>query len=157
ILFFTDQGRVHWLKVYDLPQQGRTSRGRAIANILSLQPNEKIASLIPVRQFDDSALLMATRRGIVKKTVLEAYSRPQKGGIIAIRLEEGDNLIGVVLTRAGDQIVLSTRNGKAIRFDESQARAMGRATYGVKGITLAESDEVVGMVVADPDATLLTV
>jgi DNA gyrase subunit A len=93
----------------------------------------------------------------VKKTSLDAYSRPMKGGIIAIRLEEGDNLIGVVLARPGNEIVLSTKKGKCIRFDESQARAMGRATYGVKGITLASDDEVVGMVVVDPDATLLTV
>jgi DNA gyrase subunit A len=158
LLFFTDQGQVHWLKVYDVPQQSRTSRGRAITNMLTLEAGEKITSVIPVRQFEENAfLLMATRRGLVKKTSLDAYSRPMKGGIIAIRLEEGDNLIGVVLARPGNEIVLSTKKGKCIRFDESQARAMGRATYGVKGITLASDDEVVGMVVVDPDATLLTV
>jgi DNA gyrase subunit A len=158
LLFFTDQGQVHWLKVYDVPQQGRTSRGRAITNMLTLESGEKITSVIPVRQFEDNAfLLMATRRGLAKKTTLDAYSRPMKGGIRAIRLEEGDSLIGVVLARPGDEIVLSTKKGKCIRFDESQARAMGRATYGVKGITLASDDEVVGMVVVDPDATLLTV
>jgi DNA gyrase subunit A len=158
LLFFTDQGRVHWLKVYDVPQMGRATRGRAIVNMLALQPGEKITSLIPVREFDEtSSLMMATRRGLVKKTALSAYSRPQRGGIIAIRLEEGDGLMGVALTRPGDEVVLSTRNGKAIRFDEAQARAMGRATYGVKGITLLEGDEVVGMVVVDPEATLLTV
>jgi DNA gyrase subunit A len=126
--------------------------------MLTLKSGEKITNVIPVRQFEENVfLLMATRRGLVKKTSLEAYSRPMKGGIIAIRLEEGDNLIGVALARAGDEIVLSTKKGKCIRFDESQARAMGRATYGVKGITLAADDEVVGMVVVDPEATLLTV
>jgi DNA gyrase subunit A len=158
LLFFTDQGQVHWLKVYDVPQQGRTSRGRSITNMLTLDAGEKVASVIPVRQFEENAfLLMATRRGLVKKTSLDAYSRPMKGGIIAIRLEEGDSLIGVTLARLGDEIVLSTKKGKCIRFDESQARAMGRATYGVKGITLSAEDEVVGMVVVTPHATLLTV
>jgi DNA gyrase subunit A len=160
ILFFTDRGRVHWLKVYDLPLQGRTSRGRSIVNMIKLQEGEKVTNLIPVREFDaTSALMMATRRGLVKKTALEAYSRPMKGGIIAIKLEENDSLIGVALTRPGDEVVLSTKKGKCIRFNESDARAMGRATYGVKGITLREDDEVVGMAVADPDpgATLLTV
>ncbi len=157
LLFFTNRGRVHWLKVYDVPQQSRTSRGRAIANMLTLQPEEKITNVIPVRDFAQGALLMATQRGLVKKTALEAYSRPQRGGIIAIKLEEGDSLIGVVVANAGDHIVLSTKKGKAIRFDESDARPMGRATYGVKGITLGAGDEVVGIVVADPTATLLTV
>jgi len=160
ILFFTDRGRVHWLKVYDLPLQGRTSRGRSIANMLKLQEGEKVTNLIPVREFDaTSALMMATRRGLVKKTMLEAYSRPMKGGIIAIKLEDVDSLIGVAHTRPGDEVVLSTKKGKCIRFNESDARAMGRATYGVKGINLRAEDEVVGMAVADPDpgATLLTV
>jgi len=157
LLFFTNRGRVHWLKVYDVPQQSRTSRGRAIANMLTLQPEEKITNVIPVRDFSQGALLMATQRGLVKKTTLDAYSRPQRGGIIAIKLEEADNLIGVVVTNTGDHVVLSTKKGKAIRFDESDARPMGRATYGVKGITLGASDEVVGIVVADPTATLLTV
>src|SRR5262249_7733747 len=102
-------------------------------------------------------LLMATRRGVVKKTALDEYSRPKSGGIIGISLDEGDTLIGVVLTQAGDQVVLSTRRGMAIRFDEAQARAMGRNTRGVKGITLQEEDEVVGLVVADPEGYLLTV
>jgi DNA gyrase subunit A len=125
--------------------------------MLTLQPEEKITNVIPVRDFSQGALLMATQRGLVKKTTLEAYSRPQRGGIIAIKLEDGDNLIGVVVTNAADHVVLSTKKGKAIRFDESDARPMGRATYGVKGITLGAADEVVGIVVADPTATLLTV
>jgi DNA gyrase subunit A len=158
LLCFTNRGQVYWLKVYDIPQMGRTATGRAIANVLSLKPEEKITSVIPVRRFDaDHYLLMATQRGIVKKTALEEYSRPKSGGIIGIKLEEGDTLIDVVMTQAGDEVVLSTRLGMAIRFEEAQARAMGRNTQGVKGISLQEGDEVIGMVVTDPDGYLLTV
>jgi DNA gyrase subunit A len=158
LLFFTNRGQVYWVKVYDLPQMSRQAAGRAIANVLSLKPEEKITSVIPVRRFDPSrCLLMATRRGLVKKTVLEAYSRPRAGGLIAISLEEGDSLIDTVLTQPGDEVVLSSKMGMAIRFDESDARPMGRDTRGVKGINLLEGDEVVGMVVADPQGYLLTV
>jgi DNA gyrase subunit A len=158
LLCFTNLGRLYWLKVYDIPEQSRTSAGRAIANVLSLRPEEKISSVIPVRHFEDDAyLLMATRRGVVKKTPLKDYSRPRSGGIIGLSLDEGDALIGVALVRPGDEIVLSTRQGMAIRFDEADARAMGRNARGVKGITLVGGDEVVGMVVADPQGYLLTV
>ncbi len=158
LLCFTNGGQLYWLKVYDLPQMSRTSMGRAIANVLSLKLEEKITSVIPVRRFEaDKHLLMATRRGIIKKTGLQEYSRPRSGGIIGISLDEGDTLIDVVLTQAGDEVVLSTRMGMAIRFDEAQARSMGRNTRGVRGINLAEGDEVVGMVVADPEGYLLTV
>jgi len=159
LLIFTTRGQLYWLKVYGIPELGRTSAGRAIANVLSLKPEEKITSVIPVRNFDatDAYLLMATRRGLVKKTALEEYSRPKQGGIIGISLEDGDTLIDVALTHPGDQVILSTRQGMAIRFDEADARAMGRNTKGVKGIDLREGDEVVGMVVADPEGFLLTV
>jgi DNA gyrase subunit A len=158
LLCFTNRGQVYWLKVYDIPLMSRTSAGRSIANVLSLKPEEKITSVIPVRQFDaDHHLLMATRRGLVKKTALEKYSRPKSGGIIGIDLDENDTLIEVVLTQPGDEIILSSRNGMAIRFDEAQARSMGRDTRGVKGINLTGDDEVVGMVVADPAGFLLTV
>jgi DNA gyrase subunit A len=158
LLCFTNRGQVYWLKVYDIPQMSRTSAGRAIANVLSLKPDEKITGMIPVRRFeDDLHLLMATRLGLVKKTALQEYSRPKSGGIIGISLEEGDTLIDVVLTRPGDEVVLSTRRGMAIRFAESDARAMGRNTKGVKGINLQEGDEVVNMVVADSEGFLLTV
>lgn len=157
LLCFTTRGQVYWLKVYDIPQMSRTSAGRAIANVLSLKEEEKITSVVPVRRFDsESYLVMATRRGVVKKTALSEYSRPKSGGIIGISLDEGDALIDVALTRPGDQIILSTRQGMAIRFDEADARAMGRNTRGVKGIDLREGDEVVGMVVADPEGYLLT-
>jgi DNA gyrase subunit A len=158
LLCFTNRGQVYWLKIYDIPLMSRTSSGRAIANVLSLRPEEKISSVIPVRRFDaEHHLLMATQRGLVKKTALEEYSRPKSGGIIGISLEEGDSLIEVVLTQPGDEIILSTRQGMAIRFDEAQARSMGRNTRGVKGITLVGNDEVVGMVVADPAGFLLTI
>jgi DNA gyrase subunit A len=157
LLCFTTRGQVYWLRVYDIPEGSRTAAGRAIANVLSLKPEEKITGIIPVRHFDGQRhLIMATRRGLVKKTALQEYSRPKAGGIIGISLEEGDTLIDVALTQAGDEVVLCTRRGMAIRFDESDARAMGRNTRGVKGINL-QGDEVVGMVVADPEGYLLTV
>ena len=158
LLFFTNKGKVYWQKVYGLPQLGRDSRGRAIVNLLNLDPDEKIADCRAVRDFDlpGHFLMMATRSGLVKKTALEAYSRPKKGGIIAIKLREGDELVDVVVTKPGDEVVLSTASGMAIRFNESDARPMGRNTSGVKGINLGKGDALVGMVVADPDATLLT-
>jgi len=144
--------------VLEVPQLGRTSVGRNIANVLSLKENEQITSIIPVRRFTvDHYLMMATRGGVVKKTPLAEYSRPRTGGIIGIALDEGDTLIGVVQVKAGDEVVLATKQGMAIRFDENQARAMGRNTRGVKGINLMEGDEVVAIVVADPEGALLTV
>ena len=158
LLCFTNSGRIYWLKVYDIPLQGRTSIGRAIANVLSLREDEKITSLVPVRRFEgDRCLIMATRRGVIKKTPLADYSRPKQGGIIGINLDEGDVLIDVALTQPGDEMLLCTRQGMAIRFDEAQARAMGRNTRGVRGIALQGEDAVVGMVVADPEGYLLTV
>ncbi|HYT91176.1 MAG TPA: DNA gyrase subunit A, partial [Gemmataceae bacterium] len=158
LLCFTNRGQLYWLKVHHIPEMSRTSSGRAIANVLSLKPEEKITSVIPVRRFEgDSHLMMATRRGLIKKTALADYSRPKQGGIIGIALEEGDTLIDVALTRPGDEVVLCTRQGMAIRFDQAQVRSMGRNTRGVKAITLQPEDEVIGMVVADPQGYLLTV
>ena len=159
LLFFTNQGKVYWQKVWEIPQMSRESKGRAIVNLLNLTPDEKIRDCVPVRDFNlpGHFLMMATKKGIVKKTPLEAYSRPKKGGIIAIKLREDDELVDVVITKPKDQIVLSTAGGMAIRFSENNARSMGRNTSGVKGISLKKGDEVVGMVVADPTATLLTV
>ncbi len=159
LLFFTNQGKVYWQKVWEIPQMSRESKGRAIVNLLNLTPEEKIRDCVPVRDFNlpGHFLMMATKKGIVKKTPLEAYSRPKKGGIIAIKLREDDELVDVVVTKPKDQIVLSTAGGMAIRFSENNARSMGRNTSGVKGISLKKADEVVGMVVADPTATLLTV
>jgi len=160
LLFFTDHGKVYWLKVYDLPMATRTSGGRAIVNLLQLSDGEKVTGLIPVREFtQDESLMMVTRRGTVKKTELTAFRRPLGRGIIALGLDEGDHLIGVARTRAGDHVILSTRSGMAIRFDEADVRTMGRPAHGVKGINLDDGDEVVGMVVAngpDDPASLLT-
>ena len=159
LLFFTNRGKVYWQKVYGLPQLSRESRGRAVVNLLNFAEGEKIADCRAVRDFSqpDHYLMMATRRGLVKKTPLMQYSRPLKGGIIAIKLKEDDELVDVAVTKKGDEVVLSTKHGMAIRFNEADARPMGRNTSGVKGINLAGGDdELVGMVVADPDATLLT-
>ncbi len=159
LLFFTNKGKVYWQKVYGLPQLRRESRGRAIVNLLNLTEGEKIADCRAVRDFDlpGHFLVMATKNGLVKKTTLDKYSRPKKGGIIAIKLREDDELVDVVVTSPGDELVLSTEAGMAIRFRESDARSMGRNTSGVKGISLSAGDSLVGMVVADPEATLLTV
>ena len=161
ILFFTDKGKVYWIKVYDLPLATRTAGGRAIVNLLQLGDGERITGLVPVREFrEDECLMMVTRRGTVKKTELVAFRRPLGRGIIALGLDENDELIGVARIKAGDHVVLSTRDGMSIRFDESRVRSMGRPAYGVKGIDLAEGDEVVGMIVANGDddpASLLTV
>jgi len=157
ILFFTDQGRVYWLKVYDVPQMSKMAKGRALINLLELKEGENVTSLIPVRNFDGRQLVMVTRNGVIKKTELSAYGNPKKGGIIAINLDEGDKLIGVKLTNGKQDIIIGTGQGKAIRFNEEDARSMGRVTHGVKAITLKEDDKVKGMVIVDENATLLTV
>lgn len=158
LLFFTSKGKVYWQKVYNLPQLSRDAKGRAVVNLLNLAEDEKITDCRAVRDFDlpDHYLMMATRQGLVKKTELKAYSRPMKTGIIAIKLREDDELVEVAITKKGDEVVLSTAKGMAIRFNEADARPMGRNTSGVKGITLTKGDTLVGMVVADPDATLFT-
>ena len=158
LLFFTNMGKVFWQKVYDLPQLGRESKGRNVVNLLRLEEGERIAACRPVRDFTEQGrfLMMATRKGLVKKTALEAYSRPLKGGLIAIKLRPDDELVDVVITSPGQEVVLTTANGMAIRFNESDARPMGRNTSGVKGINLSKNDQLVAMVVADPEATLLT-
>ncbi len=159
LLFLSTAGKVHWQKVYDLPQLARDSKGRAIVNLLNLAEGEKIAECLAIRDFDQEGhyVVMATRSGLVKKTPLEQYSRPKKGGIIAIKLREGDELVDAALIGPGDEVILVTAAGMAIRFRESDSRPMGRNTSGVKGISLVGDDRVVGMVVADPEATLLTV
>ncbi len=158
LLFFTNRGRMQWQKVYGLPQLARESRGRAIVNLLKLDEGEKIAECVAVRDFlqEGHYLMMATKKGLIKKTSLSKFSRPRAGGIIAIKLREDDELIDVSVAKTGDDILFSTANGMAIRFGESDARPMGRNTSGVKGITLRKGDVVVGMVVVDPAATLLT-
>ncbi len=158
LLFFTNRGRVHWQKVYDLPQLSRESRGRAVVNLLNLAEGERIEDCRAIRDFDlpGHFLMMATRKGLVKKTSLDQYSRPRQGGIIAIKLKDDDELVDIVITKPGDEVVLATSKGMAIRFSEADARPMGRNTSGVKGIALDADDQLVGMVVADSQTTLLT-
>jgi DNA gyrase subunit A len=158
LLFFTNMGKVYWQKVYNLPALSRESKGRAVVNLLNLAEGEQIADCRAVRDFTmpDHYLMMATRKGLVKKTELKAYSRPMKTGIIAIKLKEGDELVDVSIVKGGDEVILATAGGMAIRFSEADARPMGRNASGVKGVSLSKGDALVGMVVADPDATLLT-
>jgi DNA gyrase subunit A len=158
LLNFSNFGKVYWLKVYQVPEANRTSKGRAMRNLLPLEEGEEITNVLRVREFDsESCVFFATRGGTVKKTKLEKYSRPKKGGIRAILLDEGDAVVGVTLTRPGDTLILASRDGQAIRFDEKAAREMGRTSYGVRGIKLLGEDKVVGVVVAnDENATLIT-
>jgi DNA gyrase subunit A len=157
LLCFSNRGKVYWLKVYNLPEAARTSKGRAIRNLITLEDGEDITNVLRVPQFDGGgSVFFATRNGTVKKTALEAFSRPKKGGIRAIVLDEGDEVVGVRLARTGDTIVLCTQKGQAIRFDEAAARQMGRTAQGVRGIRLRSGDRLVGVVVADPTATLIT-
>ncbi len=159
LLFFTTNGQCYWLKVYAVPPAGRTARGKAIVNLLQMGSDEKIAALIRVKNFDgEQNLMMATQKGVLKKTPLSAFANPRSAGIIAIRVDPGDSLIEVKLTTGNDEVVLVTRNGQSIRIHESDVRPMGRATRGVKGITLGKSgDAVVGMEIVEDRATLLVV
>lgn len=158
ILFFTPKGRCHWLKVHAIPVGGRLAKGKPIVNMLDLGDEEKIAAFLPVRGFDDQHfVVMATRKGIIKKTLLSAFSNPRRGGINAMNIPDTDQLIEAKMTDGTCDIVLATREGQAIRFHEDKVRNMGRAAYGVKGITLDKDDRVIGMVVVKRDATLLTV
>jgi DNA gyrase subunit A len=158
LMFFSNQGKVYWQKVYDLPELSRESRGRAIINLLNLAEGEKIARCLAVRDYDlpDHYLVMGTRKGLVKKTPLEQYSRPKKTGIIAINLQEGDELVSVAICTPADELLIESSRGQAVRFRQATVRSSGRNAMGVKGIKLRGEDYVVGMVVADPDATLLT-
>ncbi|MEA3560595.1 MAG: DNA gyrase subunit A [Candidatus Omnitrophota bacterium] len=158
ILFFTDKGKVYWLKVHEVPAAGRLAKGRAIVNLLRLSAGENITSFIPVREFDDQRfLVMATSSGLIKKVTLSAFSHPRKNGIIAVNLEKNDRLISAGLTEGKREILLVTRGGFAIRFKEGLIRSMGRSARGVKGIRLGKKDEVIGMEIVDPKATLFTI
>jgi DNA gyrase subunit A len=151
ILFFTDAGKVYWLKVHEIPQGGRMSRGKAIVNLLNLSGGEKITAILPVRNFAEGKnILMATKQGVIKKTELMAYSNPRTGGIIALTLDPGDELISAGLTDGIKEVLLSTRDGKAIRFKEEEARVLGRTARGVRGITLEEGDGLVAMDILSP-------
>ncbi|MHC4610911.1 MAG: DNA gyrase subunit A, partial [Planctomycetota bacterium] len=157
LLFFTNRGRVYWARVFDLPAQSRTARGRSIANLLKMQANETLCAVLPVRQFEENYVFFATAKGTVKKTPMGAFSRPRPSGLIAITLDPDDTLIGVEMTVGQDEIVLGSRGGMAIRFSEQDVRAMGRSARGVKGMTLERDDEVVDMVAIRPGLSVLTV
>jgi DNA gyrase subunit A len=158
ILFFTGRGHVHWLKVHEIPRAGRYSKGRAIINMLKLAEGETVAAFLNVKTFEDGKyVMMATEKGVVKKTELSAFSNPRSGGIIAITLDEGDRLTQVKLTSGDDEILLGTEQGLAIRFHERQVRPMGRTARGVIGVRLEEGDRVIDMELVDPDSTILVV
>ena len=157
MLFFTDRGKCHWLKVYDIPQGGRATRGRAIVNLIGCEPGEMVEAFVSVKDFDDQHfIVMATRNGLVKKTALSAYSKPRKGGIFAIDIREGDTLIEARITNGENDILLGTREGKSIRFSEKNIRPTGRKTMGVKGISLgSKEDYVIAMLVVKREGTIL--
>ena len=158
MLLFTQNGRCYWLKVYEIPEGSRASKGRAIQNVINIEPDDKIKTYLNVRNLKDedyvnnNYIVLGTKRGIIKKTSLEAYSRPRTNGVIAITVRDGDELLDAVLTNGHSEILLAGRNGRCCRFDESDARALGRTASGVRGINIEEDDEVVGMITYDPTA-----
>ncbi|OGP76653.1 MAG: DNA gyrase subunit A [Deltaproteobacteria bacterium RBG_16_64_85] len=157
IMFFSNTGKVYWLKVHELPEASRAAKGRAIVNLLSLSPGESISTILPVKEFvEGKHVVTATAQGVIKKTELMEYSRPRAGGIIAMGLNEGDQLIATAITSGQDEVFLSTRHGMSIRFREEDVRAMGRAAVGVRGIDLEKGDAVVGMEILRPQGMLLT-
>ena len=161
IMIFSDRGRAYWLKVHEIPDVGPGGKGKAIANLVSMEEGEKIAALLAVKEFPESEgqqfVVMGTRKGVIKKTDLSAFSNPRAGGIIAMGVEEGDSVIAVEISDGKEQIFLGTRNGMAIRFEETDVRSMGRTAYGVRGISLRDDDEVVAMDVVREGGTMLTV
>ncbi len=160
LLFFSDAGKVYWLKVHEIPEASRAAKGKALVNLLAMAGGEKVTATLPVKEYrDDRYIVMATKNGLVKKTELSAYGNPRQGGIIALGLEDGDKLIGVHITDGQREILLGTKQGITIRFKEEEVRPMGRTAYGVKGITLEEGNEVIGMETITPDSTtsILTV
>jgi len=158
LLIFTNQGKVHWLKVYEIPDVGTTGKGKAINNLVNLAPDEMMRTVLPVTEFaEDRFVMFATRQGVVKKTRLDAFSNPMARGIIAISIDENDELIAVELTTGKDQIFLGTHEGKSIRFHEEDVRDMGRQARGVKGIELGKKDYLVGMTVGGDEGLILSV
>jgi len=160
LLFFTDAGKVFWLKVHEIPEASRGAKGKALVNLLALSKDEKVTATMPVKEYrDDRFVVMATKQGVIKKTELSAYSNPRQGGIIALSLDQGDKLIAVHVTDGSREMLLGTKQGITIRFKEEDVRPMGRTAHGVKGITLEEGDEVIGMETITPDSTtaILTV
>ncbi len=145
-MIFSDRGRAYWLKVHEIPDVGPGGKGKSIANLVSMEEGERIAAMLAVKEFeDDKFIVMGSRRGVIKKTALSAFSNPRAGGIIAMGVEEDDAVIAVQVTDGAGEIFIGTRNGMAIRFEEGDVRPMGRTAYGVRGITLRDDDYVVAM------------
>ena len=158
IMIFSDRGRAYWLKVHEIPDVGPDGRGKAIANLVSMEEGERIAALLAVKEFEaDKFIVMGTRKGVVKKTELSAFSNPRVGGIIAMGVEEGDSVIAALISDGSSEVFIGTRSGMSIRFPEGDVRPMGRTAYGVRGISLRDDDEVVGMDVLVPGGTILSV
>lgn len=158
VLFFTDKGQMHWLKIYNIPEASRQSKGKAIINLIDKGKDENLTTFVPVREFKkDNFLFMVTDKGTVKKTPLELFSKPRKGGIRAISLDENERLINVLTTNGSEQIIIATSNGLAAKFNETNVRSMGRTAHGVRGINLKRDDYVIGAVKADDQKTLLTI
>ena len=156
MLFFTDQGKCHWLKVHQIPQASRTSQGRAIVNLIGCETGEKVSAFVSVKEFSDSNyIIMATKKGMINRTSLSLYSKPRKGGVFAMEIKEGDELIQAKISNGCDNIIMATREGKSIRFKEEDVRATGRRTKGVRGITIGAQDEVIGMLVLKNDGHVL--
>ena len=159
MLFFTEKGRCYWLKVYEIPEGARSSKGRAIQNVIQIEPDDKVRAYINVKRLNDAEyvnnnfIIMCTKDGTIKKTKLEAYSRPRQNGVNAIVIREGDQLIEAKLTSGNAEVMIAAREGKAIRFNESTVRPIGRVGAGVRGISIEESDEVIGMICVEPDST----
>ncbi|MBI4152158.1 DNA gyrase subunit A [Candidatus Woesearchaeota archaeon] len=156
LLFFTNNGQVYWLKVYHIPEGSRESKGKHIANLVEMQPNERATAVIAVRDFKEGYLFMATKKGTVKKTALQEFSNPRRGGIRAINLDEEDTLVNVRYTTGNQEIILATKGGQANRFNEEDVRPMGRTAHGVRGIRLEKEDEVIGMLAAEEGREILT-
>ena len=156
MLFFTNRGKCYWLKVHQIPQASRTSQGRAIINLIGCEPGEQVQAFLPVSEFDDTKyIIMATKNGVINRTSLSLYSKPRKGGVFAMEIREGDQLIQAKVSNGEDDIIMATKNGKSIRFEELQVRPTGRRTKGVRGIKLSNDDEVIGMLVVKRDGSVL--
>ena len=156
MLFFTDQGKCYWLKVHQIPQALRTSQGRAIINLIGCDPGDQVQAFLPVNNFDENQfIIMATKKGIINRTALSLYSKPRKGGVYAMEIKEGDQLIQAKISTGEDTIIMATKEGKSIRFEEGQVRPTGRRTKGVRGIRLGTSDEVIGMLIAKREGSVL--
>ena len=158
MLLFTQNGRCYWLKVYEIPEGSRASKGRAIQNVINIEPDDKIKTYLNVKNLKDedyinnNYIVLGTKRGIIKKTSLEAYSRPRANGVIAITVRDGDELLDAIMTNGQSEILLAGRHGRCCRFDENDARALGRTASGVRGINIDDDDEVIGMIAYDPTA-----